>query len=89
MSGTFIKDLFTGHVKWPVVIVVSWIAMSASALFGILYIGALITMLAKAKGRDDLDIYSWKNGRSVALIHIIAFMLGVVGFVTFITKNMM
>src|SRR5207302_7423159 len=77
LSGTFIKDLFTGHVKWPLVIVVSWIAMSASAVLGVLYMGALISMVAKAKGRNDLDIYSWKNGRSVALIHIIAFMLGV------------
>jgi hypothetical protein len=89
LSGTFIKDLFTGHVKWSAVIVASWIAMSASAVMGTLYMGALVSMVHKAKSRDDLNIYSWKNGRSVALIHIIAFMLGVLAFVTFITRNML
>jgi len=89
LSGTFIKDLFTGHVKWPMVIVMSWIVMSASAFLGILYVGALVAMVGKAKGVDDLDVYEWKNGRSVALIQIIAFMMGLVSFVIFVTKNML
>lgn len=89
LSGTFIKDLFTGHVEWPMFIVVAWIAMSLSALFGILYVGALISMVSTAASADDLDINKNQNGRPVALIHIVAFMVGLGAFVAFITKNML
>ena len=87
LSGTFIKDLFTDHVEWSKVIVICWIAMSLSALFGILYVGALCAMLSKAKGPDDLDIY--KNGRLLALIHVMAFLIGLGTFIAFVTKNML
>ena|ERR1041384_4828045 len=89
LSGTFIKDLFTGHVKWSFVIILSWVAMSLSSLVGVLYIGALVAMIGKARNPDDLDVYAWKNGRFVALVHVVAFIVGVVAFVIFITRNML
>jgi hypothetical protein len=89
LSGTFIKDLFTGHVEWSIVIIVSWMAMSLSALFGILYVGALIAVVSTAGNAADLDVNKNRNGRTVARIHIVAFMVGLVTFVTFITKNML
>lgn len=89
LSGTFIKDLFTGHVKWPGMIVTCWMAMSISAVLGVLYFGALVAMVGKAEKPSDLDVYAWKNGRFVALIHVLAFMVGVVAFVAFITTNML
>lgn len=83
LSGTFIKDIFKSTVKNPNLIMVSWILMSLSVLFGILFLGKMVSILNEKKGKE-VDVYS---GMWVGVTHVTAFFLGLIFFVFFVYRN--
>ena len=87
LSGTFIKDLFSGQIVWKGLILSCWIAMCLSVLFGIIYLGSLSSLLTRASKAVELDIY--KSGRIIGLIQVLAFFIGLVAFVLFLGKNLL
>ncbi len=86
LSGTFIKDLFSGQIVWKGFILACWIGMGISVLFGILYLGSLCYLLSSSKKAEQLDIYG--SGRIIGVIHVLTFFLGLAAFIVFLTKNL-
>lgn len=85
ISGTFIRNVFSGVIASKAWIFWSWALLSVSILTGILYLGTLCKMLNDGKS-ENLDIYSWPS-RFFALIHVLSFFSGMVLFVIFIYMN--
>lgn len=83
LSGTFIKDIFKSSIKNPNLIMFSWILMSLSILFGILFLGKMVNILNEKKG-EEVDVYSAKG---VGIIHVAAFFFGLLFFIFFVYRN--
>lgn len=91
LSGTFIKIFLDANTMvWKPVILASWTFMGVSIVFGLLYLGALCSLLAYSAEQGNvtiLDIYR-RPGIWIALIHVVAFLAGLVAFAAFIFKNL-
>lgn len=91
LSGTFIKIFMDANpMEWKWVILTSWISMGVSIIFGFLYLGALCSLLdcsARNNNLTTLDIYE-SPGKWIAIVHVIAFFVGLATFIAFIFKNL-
>ncbi len=86
VSGTFIKDLFNGEFVYVGFLVTSWLTLCISILAGLLFMGALCSLLA-TKPIGEISIYS-SPARSVGLVHFASFFLAMVCFAAFALKNL-
>lgn len=84
LSGTFIKEVFHTPVIMQEWIIACWILMSASVLFGLLFLGVIVNVLSEKSGAD-VDVYS---NRWVAILHVLTFLVGLICFVVFISCNL-
>jgi hypothetical protein len=91
LSGTFIQMFFENELVKKGWILASWILMGISILFGVLYLGALCSLLVRAGEPNanvaNLTIYS-RPAVWIALIHVFAFLLGLVAFIIFVFANL-
>jgi hypothetical protein len=75
LSGTFIQLFFENTLVQKGWILVSWILMGTSIVFGITYLGALCSLLAYAAdssaSNEDISIYN-QPGLTIAIIHVFA-----------------
>lgn len=86
VSGTFIIGILQQNVKWRWLILTCWSAMFISTVLGVLFMSALCRMLSTGDVKN-IDIYS-NPPRTLALLHIISFLIGVVTFILFVTSNL-
>src|SRR5215213_4150161 len=91
LSGTFIQMFFENPIAQKGWILASWILMGTSILSGVMYLGALCSLLADAgkpeAQAEDLDIYK-PPGVIIAVIHVLTFLFGLVTFIVFVFLNL-
>ena len=84
LSATFLKDLFGNGVGWIPLLLVSWFFFIVCILFGMLFMGALCS-LVDAGGKAS--IYS-QPAWVLALIHFGSFALAMIAFTVFAALNL-
>lgn len=84
LSGTFIKEIFNTPVIKESWILACWILMSISILFGLLFIGTMVSVLSGKRGAG-IDVY---KHRWTSYVHVLAFFFGLICFVVFISINL-
>jgi hypothetical protein len=86
VSGTFIIGILQREVSWRWLILTCWAAMFMSTVLGVYFMSTLCRML-NTSDIKNIDIYS-NPPRTVALLHIISFLIGVVTFILFVIGNL-
>jgi len=93
LSATFLKDLApkdaAGAVRVanPEYLRDAWLALAVSIVLGLLYLGAVSSFLSTARDIRDVDIYRGVP-RYLGLLHVLAFLVGMVLFVVFAVRNL-
>lgn len=86
LSATFIGDVLKNGISYKIILIASWSAFALSTLFGILLMGN-ICFLYSQKTDIQPSIYDLTT-RSLAIIHLATFFLGVILFMVFAALNL-
>lgn len=86
LTGTFIKDIFTGDSAHDTTIVWCWVFMSLAAILGIFFLGGISAMLNKASSSNEIDIFKLSS-RILAFAHVFCFISGLICFIFYIHAN--